>query len=210
MYTESWINNYWIVEAFALLLDLSSNIFCHKGDKSEHIKRPLYTSYPSNGLPLPSSSQKSIRGLITSTFHGIFRSYQLMIEPNIILLSTMSLRFPLLGRCRQLYTNFFASPHTELLVFPRSAHGTTRYVPNLDSAQLCQPASIIPACPRLLLFAIISAQHLYFPSTEVRSFSHHQTAAGYPQVSLLRSPRALFDISQHGSRSHSALSSTMW
>ena len=88
MYTESWINNYFSVGAFALLLDLPSNIFCHMGDKSEHIKRPLYTSYPSNGLrPLLSSSRKSIRGLVTSTFHGIFRSHQLMIEPNIILLS---------------------------------------------------------------------------------------------------------------------------
>ena len=131
-----------------------------------------------------------------------------MIEPNIILLSNVSLRFPLLGCCRQLYTNFFASPHTELLVFPRFKHGTTRYAPNLDSARLCQPASIVSACPRLLLFAIISAQCLYFSSTEVRSFSHHQIAASYPQVSLLRRPEHYFSISQLGHRIQSSLSST--
>jgi len=80
--------------------------------------------------------------------------------------------------------------------------------PNLDSAHLCQTTSIVPACPRLSLFAIISAQLLYFPSTEVRSFSHHQTAASYPQVSLFRCPEHCSGVSQRGHRIRSSLSST--
>ena len=120
----------------------------------------------------------------------------------------MSLRFLLLGRCRQLYTDFSVSPHTELLVFPRIEHGTTRYAPNLDSARLCQLASIVSACPRLLLLATASAQRLHFLPTGIRSFSHLLTAASYPQVSLFRRPEHYSGISQLGHRIQSSLSST--
>ena len=59
---------------------LSSSIFSHAGDKSERTRRPSYTSYPSRKLP---SLTKSAAGLITDTFHGIFRIIN-MIIPNII------------------------------------------------------------------------------------------------------------------------------
>ena len=133
-------------------------------------------------------------------YRHLSQDIQKIVHLNINHFSTMSLRFLLLGRCRQLYTDFSVSPHTEVLVFPRIEHGTTRYAPNLDSARLCQLASIVSACPRLLLLATASAQRLHFLPTGIRSFSHLLTAASYPQVSLFRSPEHYFDVSQHRHR----------
>ena len=157
--------------------------------------RPSITSYPS-------PQTQTIRGLTTSTFHGIFRKLL-----NIMLTHLSHCDFRYLDAVDSYSEISFTSPHTELLVFPRSKHGTTRYIPNLDSARLCQLASIVPACPRLLLFATLSAQQIYFLSQRFIlsvTIRMRQLSTSI----LVSSPRALFSISQHGHRIRSALSST--
>lgn len=119
----------------------------------------------------------------------------------------MSLRFPLLGRCRQLYADFSTSPHARLWYFqgvpivPPNFHW-----PNLDSATLLTLAFYFShlstaafTCSNLSTVSLLS-------STGVRSFAHAQSAVHYPQVSLFRCAEHFPTTSQPANRLQSSLS----
>lgn len=76
-------NKYIVFDGPSPYCKLSSSIFSHIVDKSEHIKRLLYTSCPITS-PLKNYKcphnflkalglTRAIMGLITHTFHGMFR-----------------------------------------------------------------------------------------------------------------------------------------
>jgi hypothetical protein len=181
----------------------SSSIFSHAGDKSEHTRRPSYTSYPSQKLP---SLTKSAAGLITDTFHGIFRIVLFKMF-QISSKNFKSLRFPLLGCCRQLYTDFSASPHTGLLAFPDS-HALPQVA--VFWIRLCLSQSFLLFSPVHGYFYLRQLQHNSFPFSHWDSthISQYKSRSGIQKYPSFVTAEPHFAISQHGHRIRSALSST--